>query len=277
MEYEQRVKRLLKSSRNGRINVCDFERVFPEVLQQIKSDKNSDCLKFWGWCKNFDEFEQQKIVDPKILSTIGRVAKVHIRRENSYHAGLTHTYGYLLSVLPTRFGYKRDRWVSKVIDKGFQTGGAYFSPAPNEGTLLKNLTFFLARITFDAGRYFTDELTPQSLLKLNFKKLNVTRINEKFSYISTEDQRKKSVTVTTDIVDFLKPVTRHCSLLIYSIYQQRKRALITCFPIDKKTKNELKRTDKAKAQPIRLRYNAVMRNLPAADFVGSRNILQLEL
>ena len=92
----------------------------------------------------------QKIVDPKILTLIGRLAKFPIRDQQHgqqrYHAGLIHTFGYLFSNLKTRFGYKRDRWVDGKLDASFGWPQGTLLGTHGDGNLFANVSFLFSKI-----------------------------------------------------------------------------------------------------------------------------------
>ena len=274
-KFPDRIKRVLNSSRHGRIGIREFKKQFPDLTAQIRKDRDSVFLHDWGRSFNFDEHEQQKIVDPKLLSTIGRIANVEIRQGNSYHAGLIHTYGYLLSLLPTRFGFKRERWTTGVIDSGFETSERCFSPHPENGTLLSNITYFLTKISM--GRQpFSNAETPRSLLNYRYKQLVVTRICETCRY-NLGDGKKKALTFITDLVDFQKTVNGNSSLVIYSTLIDKSHTLITCFPTSSNSKKELLAIAKNNSTPIVSRFNLALNGFPKSGVIGKRTVESLKL
>lgn len=275
MEFEPNVEKLLATSRNGRIGIRNFGSAFPNLLEQIRQDRNSPFLKAWGRSFNVDELARKKIVDPKILSTIGRIAGIDIRDGNSYHAGLTHTYGYLLSLLKTKFGFKRERWTSGIIEKGFGLAERCFAPIPKQGTLFANVSHFLTTVTFTKTIKTESVLIPDSLLTFPYNKLTGTRIIESCNF--APDQHTTKIKLITDIVDFSKPIKKCSSLLIYSTLSNGKQSLISCFPIFAQSKRELIDNAIENSTSIKTRFNLAVANFPAEGVFGTRKIVDLKL
>lgn len=226
IDFNRKTKQLLEASSHGRIGIRKFEAIVPSVASQIVSDAGMDWLSFWGQSFNFDEHEHATIVDPKILALIGRIAKTEMRIGNSYHAGLTHTYGYLFSVLKTRYGFKRERWTTGTIEKGLGLPSGVFSPSPRQGTLLSNLTFTLMNIA--AGNQLSsDKLTsqirltsqfrdlPKGLANHDFSRSKITRITESVE-IRSPGKAKASIRIFTDLVRYKSKQPNGVGLLVYS-------------------------------------------------------------
>ncbi len=56
------------------------------------------------------------------------------------NAGLLHTYGYLLSTVPTPYGLKRERWLGGALAGAFELPEDAFVPWAQEATLLARVT-----------------------------------------------------------------------------------------------------------------------------------------
>ena len=285
-DFNRKTKQLLSTASHGRINIRNFEKRFPGISNQLRADAGADYLDWWGQSLNVDEFEQALIVDPKILSTIGRIAKYPIRDGQRYHAGLIHTYGYLLSVLPTRYGYKRERWTSGVIESGFGLPRGVLSPSPESGTLLKNASFVLMSLalSFEAKTQQApmdladfDDL-PTKLRAYSFNRIAVTRIME--SVRIARNRQPCTVELFTDIARFKRPTAAAESLLVYS-YQLKNqsrgskaepRKLVTCFPVSKPMRISLVEEVETKNSTVRPRYNLVVDGLPKEGLTGKRTV-----
>lgn len=274
MDFNRKTLQLLKTSSHGKIGIKNFRRIFPEIAEQIESDQDSNGLDYWGRSSNFDEYESARIVDPKILSAIGRLANYPIRNKKEYHAGLLHTYGYLFSRLKTRFGYKRQRWTEKTIERGLNLKASTLSPIPESGTLLQNTTYVLSRISlqqFDPAQLLERNQTP-SISEKAVRQLSVQRILEH----ATLDSGLKTVLIS-DLVKCKKPTANYSDLLIYSHHVAGAQKLITCFPISRNVKSELLKTAKENSTPIFLRFNAVVAGFPAEGCTGTREVTRLKL
>lgn len=56
------------------------------------------------------------------------------------NAGLLHVYGYLLSLTPTPYGLKRERWLGPELARAFGLADAAFAPWADGPTLLERVT-----------------------------------------------------------------------------------------------------------------------------------------
>lgn len=272
MDFNRATRQLLKTSAHGRIGIRSFEKHFPEIARQARIDAGANWLNCWGQSRNWDEFEGKTIVDRKILSTIGRLAKFPIRVEGTYHAGLLHTYGYLLSQLKTRYGYKRERWTSGILERGLGLPPGTFAPTPPNGTLLRNVTQFLSRLTFPKSDYqdaFGGGPIPVPFAKFDFSKLKIVRMEELATKITSEP-----IKLLTDFVEFKKPLANMSALLIYSMELNNQQKLFTCFPINQEVKFELLQQVDTDI-PIVARFNAAVSISPRS--ISKRRTQRLEL
>ena len=279
MNFSKKTRALLEKSSNGRIAIGAFEKEYPSVSSQIRADAKSTWLAAWGQSLNFDEHEKQRIVDPKLLTTIGRLSKVAIREQDRYHAGLTHTYGYLFSLLKTRYGFKRERWTSGVIARGLGLPAHLISPNPQSGTLLLNVTWLLTRIAFSRSQqrsFFKETLVPSELATLDFKRLKIQRLEEKIPVTRSRKLRNRVTSIFSDLVTFPKPQKENSVLLIYSYRFGNEQKLISCFPISATACEEILNQPFGSSVRIRPRYNA---HIPGAKAVssGSRSVRTLKL
>ena len=252
-EMEEATQTLLAGLPPGqRLKLSAFTQTFPRIAEQIRHAVDSPMLDLWGFSKNIDENNRTTIVDPRILSAIGRLAQTRIRKRHGvYHAGLLHTYGYLFSLIDTPYGRKRDRWFSDTIERGFGLPMGTIGAFPKAGTLLHNLSHVLSRIVFrdeptafQQSEAFAENLAVE-LRNVNLSTLPVRRIVEAVG----------NVRLFTDLV-LGNPQS---PILIYSIREHPTMLtrLVTCFPISHENAEEL-------LQPglfgddvlIRPRYNA---------------------
>ncbi len=222
-------------------------------------------LRRWGRCSNTDENTGTAIVDAGILDMIGKIANVPMKAP-SYHAGLQHTYGYLLSLIETPYGYKRDRWLSPAIEDGFGLPSGSLSAFPRRGTLLVNLTSLLSRISL--GSTVVTEGARASFEQVPFGKQEGWRITE-----SVADLK-----IHTDIFPFLYG-EQDQSLLVYSTAMSKNSAkLVTAFPIMAESRDLLLDSSQfGKKQTIRLRFNAYVENFTGGERVGSRTLQSLKV
>lgn len=224
----------------------------PELVVQIEADaRQPELMGAWGLSANRDPSQPElAITHPAILSAIGILAGGVDMGGEAVHAGLMHTYGYLLSNLETPFGFKHERYTEGSIAKalGLEPHDL-LSPSPPRGTLLSNLTEVVHQVT-----------APESGLAV-----------DRF----IEHAPASDLTIQTDLVAFPNPdEVKGTHLLIYSLrLGEAPRRRITAFPAEPWVRGKL--IDRAKNAsgrddtPIRLRYNARLPDGGGLTFVGS--------
>lgn len=245
------------------------------LVSQIEFDGTSaSLLRLWGLSINEDEIAGETIVHPGIIRTIGELAGEDCSGE-IVHAGLQHTYGYLLSTIETPFGFKRDRWVDPVIEHGLSISEPALRPFPVRGTLLANLTCFLGRMVFRGRprelkllRDLRENVSPAVLTLSRYRSPTMMRVAE------TVRLRDRSVSLHTDLVRFDTPVESATALLIYWVADEREKnsQLITAFPVARAFLDEfLDEGTYGRRKPIRTRYNAFVRDVTGDERTGSRS------
>ncbi|MCK6509453.1 hypothetical protein L6R29_05725 [Myxococcota bacterium] len=254
---------------------------FPQMSEHLCALKKFPApLALWGKSRNWDEHTKQQIVEPAILDAIGRMAGTEMCG-TVLHAGLLHTYGYLFSLVETPFGYKRDRWLHEEMGARFGLPDDTFSPLPQEGSLLLNLTYFLGSIVFSPQaaqrrilRRLRKHLSP-ALTRCPFAALQRWRITEALSFIPPRGSRPRQIRIYTDLV---YPVTssENVQLLIYSIEAQADcPALVTTFFTSSDYVETLLRQPQGQYAEISLRYNASFGGLENTPQLGVRAIMPM--
>jgi|GEM_PF-721254 len=251
---------------------------FPRLNEHICALKKfSAPLALWGESRNWDEHAKQQIVEPAILDAIGRMAGREMCGM-TLHAGLLHTYGYLFSLVATPFGYKRDRWLHEEMGARFGLPDDTFSPLPQEGSLLLNLTYFLGSIVFSpqaAQRRTLQRLRkylPSTLTGYPFSALQRWRVTEALSFVPPRGSRPRQLRIHTDLV-YPVASSENVQLLIYSLEAPADRfALITAFFTSPDYVETLLRQPQGQHVEISLRYNASFGGLENASHLGVRAI-----
>jgi hypothetical protein len=151
---------LIEKAKNNESLDSIFSTYTPGVLEQLNADRtNSGAFKLWGKSINFDEMMHATIVHSDILSYLASKLGIPGPDGKIIHAGMEHTYGYLFSVLETKFGFKRARWVQNDIEVGLGLDKGILGPIPSKGTLFSNITCFAGNISL------RNDLSAQDFLK----------------------------------------------------------------------------------------------------------------
>lgn len=259
----------------------ELEALAPELCRSLAKDaRPTGCSQLWGRSVNFDEHVRAIIVNPAILRALNDIAGLD-GHDLINHAGLTHTYGYLFSVLETSFGWKRARWVDGQIERGLALPAGTLGPQHVGGAFLANVTYFLGQIAFRNRPVelalldrFAAEASP-SLHRLPYGALSFRRLEEKVEVPAT-DGRRRMVQINTDFVELpVRPTSPGASshLLIYSVVDPDEGGarLITCFPVGADfVESAFDAGDLGASKPIRALYNAHIEGLPGPAPLGAR-------
>lgn len=273
-DFDETARRLTAASQqplNDRIAL--LKRLCPKLAPQIEQDCGP-CgpLIFWGQCRNEDEFAGQMIVDPTILEIVFHLAKQRFVPEHP-HAGLQHTYGYLLSIIETPYGRKRDRWTTASLESSFDLPLDVLSPTPADGTLLANATWLAGSIAFRGHnrlkwmqRCLMKRVAP-AIQALQLDHLPGVRYTETIE-LPMHRRPESRVVLVTDLVQMpcADEVTNKESwLLVYSIDDSRNQhpQLVTLFAVtDDFVQAIHARAVTRRRDDIRLRYNAYSSGFP---------------
>lgn len=277
--------KLAQQARANRLSAAVLQVECPWLCRQIATDASCRGLfDLWSLSSNFDELAGIAIVEPRVLAAIGDVAGMPVDG-SIVHAGLQHTYGYLLSTIETPYGFKRDRWVSPFLEQAFGLPTDALGPNPTEGTLLANATMIAGLAAFRGDRVATKQLrriastAAMSVRKLDFERFEQTRIIESLT-LRDSAGRFRSVRIRTDLVPFPDAVKgcQDTTLLIYSVEDssQAGAQLVTLFPVGPAMIGELTHPDRfGPAVEIRTRFNAFVTGVTGKILIGRRVIEQL--
>ena len=268
-----------------------FDEKVPGFMAEIDRDgNNKDLLNLWSLSSNIDQSNLTtgiKTIPENLLQYFVSLWNVPYNSDFTIgHAGLNHTYGYLLSNLYTPYGFKRARYVSGEIEAGFGLPESTFGGLPKEGTLLSNLTYFAGTIGFRDSTASMTELksaiasgqivTVPALADYAYCGLSVKRL------VEVVQNSQFYLELRTDIVQFPNAQTHgsDTALLIYTVDfhapgQEAKPRLVTAFPVQASFATGLfDPTNMMGDQlPIKLKYNlALPVTVPAELMVGKRFI-----
>ena len=255
----------------------------PGFTSGIEKDsaENRELLNLWGTSRNIDEShltDGTRTVPANVVQFLNSILKVNYDENFVFgHAGLTHTYGYLMSNLTTPFGFKRARYVGGEIETGLGLPVGILSGLPSSGTLLSNLTNFAGEIAFRDRPEMLDLLNSEvpEISNFNYEFLKPTRL------IEIIENERYTLELRTDIVPFIHENTKgkNTSLLIYSLNltmagQKSQPRLITVFPVEKGFADGVfLPANLGEKKAIKLKYNAALPiTIPAEEMIGKRFI-----
>jgi len=264
----------------------DLEPVFkahiPGLLSQMDRDgENAVLLKLWGESINYDELADGEIVHPGVLSFISARLGAAQPRGRIAHAGLEHTYGYLFSLLPTKFGFKRARWVRPDIERGLGLPEGAGGPSPDEGSLLANITCLAGGIALkdDSEAWALLERAgsgcSKAVKQYSFAGMKRVRLTEEVKLSGGRE-----VVLRTDFVPFSGTYGGNTHLLVYSVYDSglRRAYLVTAFPVNSGfVQNATNPAGLGEGKVIQTRYNAYVEGITGVGkFKGTRSVSEFE-
>ena len=260
-----------------------LDEKLPGFVSKLEKDatQNRKLIELWGMSRNIDEShltDGTLTVPANVLRYFNSIFKLNFDSTFTHgHAGLTHTYGYLMSNLSTPYGFKRARYVAGEIESGFGLPSGTFSGLPSHGTLLSNLTLFAGPFAFPDHPELLAGIKSEvpEIANFNHSRLKVMRLVEMIK------NERYTLEIHTDIVPFADINThgKNRALLIYSIdfhatgHDSQPR-LITVFPIESNfTKSLFVPADLGDRVAIKLKYNAALPiDIPLNEMVGKRFI-----
>jgi hypothetical protein len=248
-----------------------LDRIAPQIVAALACDAQVPALlAAWGTALDYNQapdgsFGAEPIVPLALIDELSRLAHAPPRRDRLVHAGVQHTYGYLFSVLPTPYGFKRARWVAPTIDDGLGLPRGTIAPAPAAGTLLGNVTYLAGAIAFTGEperSALPTTLVSPALRSFDLTALHVTRLTETVG----------DVALRTDFVDLPHPTDAAAALLIYSVRDRGGSRLITMFPISVASRAKYTSVTTGDAVAITTQYNAWVEGLTGTTAIGSRSL-----
>lgn len=272
------------ASLNTRVRL--LQKLAAPIVRQIQKDRGqSGPLIFWGTSGNVDELAHAEIVNPAILLPLLNLAGQPLSAVNP-HAGVQHTYGYLFSTIQTPFGKKRDRWTCTTLENALGLPADTLSPVPKSGTLLANATWVAGRIAFanDARCVWLERClkrrVPPELHSLDWSARESLRMTESIKLPKAD----RHLHLITDLVR-LNAGPRNAAaspelpawLLVYSIHDERvgHPELITLFTVREEFVTAIQERAKTRRRSdIRLRYNAVVANIPMQEMSGTVKLVR---
>lgn len=232
----------------GKIRLDAAEAALPELFGSLRSDlARPDILGLWGTSTTVDDGVQQ--VPAGLIAFLAEQLGT-ASDPRCCHAGLAHTYGYLLSPSPTEYGRKRHRWSSQEAAHTLGIPGRWPLGA---GGVLTNLTEALSQVAPLDGS-ITRASPPGSLEVLH-------HLEDNGEWSGLRWRSRVRVIGRPTAVDGGDEL-----LLVYSVAAENEpERYLTAFPVSRSF------AARATAQRVgRLRYNAVL-DLGAQQTVPPRS------
>ena len=272
---DQYWEKIAKKSLNNQTSILEILKTErPKLFTQIMNDsKDLELVSLWGQSLNFDSGAHEKILDNNLIRDLQ--AQFNIHNDNHVvHAGVTHTYGYLFSILKTPYGFKRKRWIDPTLNYAFDLKDQSLSPETKDGGMLSNITYFTGKIAFksidDQKKLSLLKNVSAEILNFNYKSFSPVVLEEQI----VQNQKMIHILRTTLVkLPKKRPLEENDFLLIYTILtpDTHREVLITAFPIKNDAYNSITSTKQLGTnQPIVLRYNAYLEGIDAAKLTGNR-------
>lgn len=117
----------------------------PWLAASIDDDRAHGRFDAWGRSTVIDENVGAPVITRALFDELHRRAGIHATWPIG-NAGLLHCYGYLLSLVETPYGLKRDRWIGSILADACDLSPDAFLPWNPGPTLLARAAAAAARI-----------------------------------------------------------------------------------------------------------------------------------
>lgn len=107
----------------------------PWLTQSIEDDRTAGRFTRWGRSTVIDENVGSAVLSRAAFEALHTLAGLPSAWPVG-NAGLLHCYGYLLSLTPTPYGMKRDRWLDGQFARTLTLAADHFIPWTGDETLL---------------------------------------------------------------------------------------------------------------------------------------------
>ena len=111
----------------------------PWLVSAIRDDHDADRFAAWGRSTAIDENTGTAVIPRALFEEVHARAGVAADWPIG-NAGVLHCYGYLLSLEPTPYGLKRERWIESTLARACRLPPDAFHPWREAPTLLARAT-----------------------------------------------------------------------------------------------------------------------------------------
>ena len=227
---------------------AQLEDTVPGLRRNLKTASRVSA-DYWTDCTPYDELAKEDILPVRVLEALG------IRRTVDggvahVPAGVMHTYGYLFSQLKTAYGLKGKRWIESRLDERLGLPAGTFSPYTLRGEFASNVTSALLQLAGEKPK-----LARAARLRPSAKVLG--RIEQNVTWRAPDGQEISAVVVTR-LVE-LRPLEgferSDVALLIYEVVRDRRRRLVTAFPVGRGFADDLSASKPSEEAAFKPRFN----------------------
>lgn len=110
----------------------------PWLGAAIDADAAAGRFARWGRSTVIDEHAGTAVVSEELFAALHARAGLDAAWPIG-NAGLLHVYGYLLSTVPTPYGFKRERWLDGALARAYGLAGDAFVPWASPRTTLERV------------------------------------------------------------------------------------------------------------------------------------------
>jgi hypothetical protein len=221
-----------------------LQELHAPLLGKIEEDAaHPDRFAAWGRSSNRENDPDIELVHPRLLTALcGLMGQAQPDRE-AVNAGLLHTYGYLLSNRRTPYGFKRERWTQKKLERGLGLRPGVLAPVPEERTLLANVTDLMHLIwKAEAGVHLFRDANPRL-----------------HAFTLLEEVEGSPIQLLTRVVKLFPPILG--GAVFHAWTDQHSLRYVTLFPVDEAKLKDLTQRHSPGRGLVKPRYNAVIPDL----------------
>jgi hypothetical protein len=236
------VAKAISSSVSACLDPTDLPaRWFGEQVVASRSDQAQMAL--WASSTVIDDNVQGPVFDEQVFSWLHRGAPGAFRFPIG-HAGLMHTYGYLLSSVETPYGLKRQRWLTEDLANAFGLDPSFFFPTASSVPLMERVASQVLPVLVEPTA------DPRTIL----------------AFDEVVDHRRRMRTAYIH-----NPETNSTAVMYGSVNGEDVR-IVSAFPIQPITEEWARARLR---EPTRYRYNFAPSGAPpGSDFIGTTEELK---
>ncbi|MGN8027578.1 amino acid deaminase [Microbacterium sp. 22242] len=118
----------------------------------IDADRAAGVFSRWGLSTVIDADAREAVISRALFEALHERAVLPATWPVG-NAGVLHAYGYLLSLTPTPYGLKRERWLDGALAAALGLDPVHFLPWEGSGTLLGRVTDALSALLESGGEF----------------------------------------------------------------------------------------------------------------------------